>query len=286
MNASRNSTPATATRRRTRRLIQAAAATAGLAALIMTSAGSASAAVTPTSWFMTAGNIQQLNTLDPASAAHFFNTPAAFGAGASLVSTPVQRGYATTPVLSYSSYAQFSSDIAAGAITYPYTWVMYDPENWSATPVAEQQNPVQTMNQFAQLAHQHGLKVIQAPALDLCSVPGTVLTRLAGESCNTWYTRVNIAGSVAPAADVVLVQDESNTTSISQFDSLYTTAAAQAKTADNTIKVYGEVSTANGTATQMVTAAKSVTADGWYVAAPSAIPQADQFFQTLQTAGY
>ena len=35
-------------------------------------------------------------------------------------------GYATTPVLNYTSYAQFSSDIASGAIKYPYKWVMYD----------------------------------------------------------------------------------------------------------------------------------------------------------------
>ena len=80
-------------------------------------------------------------------------------------------------MLSYTSYAQFNSDIASGAIRYPYKWVMYDPEDWSATPVNEQKNPVKYMTLFGQLAHAHGLKVIQAPALDLGTVPGSALPR-------------------------------------------------------------------------------------------------------------
>ena len=116
---------------------------------------------------MTAGNVQSMSAVDASTTSYFFNTSAAYGAGASLVKTPVQAHYATTPVLSYTSYAQFASDIQSGAITYPYKWVMYDPEDWSATPVNEQQDPVKYMTLFGQLAHANGLKVIQAPALDL-----------------------------------------------------------------------------------------------------------------------
>ena len=79
--------------------------------------------------------------------------------------------------MSYTSYAQFKSNIRSGAIRYPYHWVMYDPEHWSKTPVSEQQNPVRYMTLFGQLAHAHGLKVIQAPALDLAYVTGSVLPR-------------------------------------------------------------------------------------------------------------
>ena len=120
---------------------------------------------------MTASNVQTLSQTDPATASYFFNTATAYGGGASLVRTPVQARYATTPVLSYTSYAQFAANIRSGAISYPYKWVMYDPENWSATPVGERQNPVKYMTLFGQLAHAHGLKVIQAPALDLAGVP-------------------------------------------------------------------------------------------------------------------
>ncbi len=187
----------------------AAAGATGLALALV--AGPAGAATKPV-WTMTAGNVQTLSQTDPSIASYFFNTPAAYGEGASLVHTPVQAGYATTPVLSYTSYAQFASDIQSGAITYPYKWVMYDPEEWSATPVSEQQDPARYMTLFGQLAHAHGLKVIQAPALDLAYVTGSVLPRQPGETADQWYIRVNIAGSAAAAGDIFVLQDESNTT--------------------------------------------------------------------------
>jgi hypothetical protein len=263
----------------------AAAALVGGATLSLLSGGVASAATKP-AWMMTASNVQSLSQVDSATASHFFNTSTAYGAGASLVKTPVQAGYATTPVLNYTSYAQFSSDISSGAITYPYKWVMYDPEDWSQTPVNEQQDPVKYMELFGQLAHAHGLKVIEAPAMDLCSVSGTNYPRLSGETCSAWFSRVNIAGAAATGGDIFVLQDESNTTNLSQYDSLYATTSAQARSANSGVKVYSEVSTANGTAAQMASATQSISPDGMYVAAPSATAQADQYFQTMQAAGY
>jgi hypothetical protein len=263
----------------------AAAALAGGAALSMLSGGVANAATKP-AWFMTAGNIQTLSQADSATTAHFFNTAGSYGAGASLVQTPVQAGYATTPVLSYSSYAQFSSDVKSGSITYPYKWVMYDPEDWAKTPVGEQQNPVLYMELFGKLAHAHGLKVVEAPAMDLCSVSGTKLARKSGETCSQWFARVNIAGGAAADGNIFVLQDESNTANLSLYDSLYGTAAAQARAANSAISVYSEVSTANGTATQMIAAARSISPDGMYVAAPGATATADQFFKSMKAAGY
>jgi hypothetical protein len=267
-----------------------AAVAAGMATVAAVStmgpaAGAASAATKP-AWFMTAGNIYQLSQQDGATASHFFNTPAAYGAGASLVADPVQSGYGTTPVLAYTSYAQFSSDIASGAIKYPYKWVMYDPENWSQTPVSEQQDPVKYLTLFGQLAHAHGLKVVAAPALDLGAVTGSLLPRLAGETCAQWYARVNIAGAAAANSNIYILQDESNTANLAVYDSLYSTAASQARAANSSVAVYSEVSTANGTAAQMTAAAQSISPDGFYVAAPGATAQADQFFLNLKAAGY
>jgi hypothetical protein len=263
----------------------AGAAIAGGAALSLLSGGVASAATKP-AWFMTAGNIQSLSQADSATTAHFFNTPSAYGAGASLVRTPVQAGYATTPVLAYTSYAQFSSDVQNGTISYPYKWVMYDPEDWSQTPVGEQQNPTKYLKLFGQLAHAHGLKAVEAPAMDLCSVSGTLLPRQSGETCAQWFARVNIAGGAATDGDIFVLQDESNTTNLSIYDSLYTTAAGQARAANANVNVYSEVSTANGTVAQMIAAAKSISPDGMYVAAPGATAQADQFFTSMKAAGY
>jgi hypothetical protein len=263
----------------------AGAAVAGGVALSMLSGGAANAATKP-NWFMTAGNIQSLSQTDSATASHFFNTPSAYGAGASLVKTPVQAGYSTTPVLNYTSYAQFSSDVKNGAIKYPYKWVMYDPEDWAATPVGEQQDPVKYMKLFGQLAHAHGLKVVEAPAMDLCSVSGTAYPRQSGETCAQWFTRVNIAGAGATDGNIFILQDESNTTNLAVYDSLYTSSAAQARAAHAGIPVYSEVSTANGTAAQMTAAAKSISPDGMYVAAPGATATADQFFLSMKAAGY
>jgi hypothetical protein len=262
--------------------LAAAAATAlGLALAV----GPAGASTKPV-WAMTASNVQTLSGVDSSTASHFFNTSAAYGNGASLVRTPVQAGYATTPVLTYTSYAQFASDIQSGAINYPYKWVMYDPEDWAATPVNEQQDPVKYMTLFGQLAHANGLKVIQAPALDLASVTGSLLPRQAGETANQWFVRVNLAGAAAAAGDIFQLQDESNTTAGGEYAYLFNATEAQAQAANASVKVFAEVSTANGTAAQMATAAQSVSPDGYYVAAAGNIPQTDQFLQLMKTAGY
>jgi hypothetical protein len=255
----------------------------GLALALVT--GPAGAATKPV-WSMTAGNVQALSGVDASTTSYFFNTSAAYGAGASLVKTPVQAHYATTPVLAYTSYAQFASDISSGAISYPYKWVMYDPENWTATPVNEQQDPVKYMALFGQLAHAHGLKVIQAPALDLATVTGSVLPRQPGESADQWFVRVNIAGKAAAAGDIFQLQDESNTTSGGQYSYMFNITKSQAQAANASVRMFSEVSTANGTAAQMATAAKSISPDGFYVAAAGNIPQTDQFFQLMKTAGY
>lgn len=275
---------------RSRRTLVAVTAAGALAAgavvgSVLASGGVASAA-TRTGWIVAAGTLNAENTQDPATANHLLNTPTAYGAGASLVRSPIQPGYATTPVLGYTSYAQFNSDIQNGNISYPYQWVMYDPENWSSTPVSEQQNPIKYMTQFGRLAHANGLKVIMAPAQDLGTVSGSVIPRLSGESLPTWFVRANIAGAGAAVSDVFDLQNESQTTNLTQYDSLFNSVAAQARAANARIQVFAEVSTATATAQQMTAAAQSVTANGYYVAAPGAAAQAAQFFNNMEAAGY
>jgi hypothetical protein len=263
--------------------VVAAVGATGLALALV--AGPAGAATKPV-WIMTAGNVQSLSGVDAGTTSYFFNTPTAYGAGASLVKTPVQARYATTPVLAYTSYARFSSDIRSGAIRYPYKWVMYDPENWSATPVGERQAPVKYMSLFGQLAHAHGLKVIQAPALDLAAVTGSVLPRRPGESADQWFVRADIAGKAAAAGDIFQLQDESNIPLGGQYAWMFNTTESQARAANSNVLVFSEVSTVNGTAAQMASAAKSISPDGFYVAAAGNIPQTLQFFQLMKAAGY
>ena len=100
---------------------------------------------------------------------------------------------------------------------------------------------------------------------------------------NQWFVRVNIAGKAAASGDIFQLQDESNTTAGAQYSWLFDTTEAQAQAANASVKVFSEVSTANGTAAQMATAARSVSPDGYYVAAGSRkIPQTDQFFRLMK----
>jgi hypothetical protein len=294
MNATANlpATPAQAhtSHRRTRArnrllgLSAAAAITAGvLLAPVLGSAAAASAATTP-GWLMGAGTLAGINAAAPA-ASQVLNAPTTYGAGSSLSGNPIQPGFAATPVLTYTSYAQFASDIQNSRITFPYKWVMYDPEEWAQTPVNEQQNPARYMTLFGQLAHAHGLKVIMAPAMDLGYVPGSVNPWHFGETIVQWYLNSGLAAAEATAGDIVNVQAESQTTNVPAFDSLFNGAAAQARAANPAVQVFAEVSTVNGTVPQMTTAAQSISPDGYYLAAPGATAQAAQFVENMTAAG-
>ncbi len=285
-------TPADRRRTRARRargrflgLAAAAAITAGaLLGPVLGSAVSASAATTP-SWLMGAGTLAGINAVAPGTTSSVLNGPTTYGAGSSLSGNPIQPGLAATPVLAYTSYAQFSSDIANSRISFPYQWVMYDPEKWAQTPLNEQQNPAKYMTLFGRLAHAHGLKVIMAPALDLGYVPGAANPRLPGETIVHWYIRANISGAAAAAGDIVNIQTESQTTNLQQYDALFNAAAAQARAANPVVQAFAEVSTVNGTVAQMTAAAESISPNGYYVAAPGATAQAAQFVANMQAAG-
>jgi hypothetical protein len=265
-----------------------AAALAAAAAAATLGAAPASAATTPTgNWVMTGWNIHQLNHLSPALASHFFNTPSSYATGPSTAASPVADGFAATGVLVYNSYAQFAADLANHAIAASYGWVMYDPEYWALTPRAEQQNPAAFMQQFGQLAHAHGLKVIEAPGRDLAMAPGAACPAARGETLDHWYLRCDIPGAAAADADMVVVQDQVHTTSPAAFDALYTATRALAQAANPQIITDAEVSTTYGTAAQMATAATSAHADGIYINATTAtLGKTKSFLHAMQAAGY
>jgi hypothetical protein len=265
-----------------------AVATAALAAgAVAATIGTAPASAGVHNWVMTGWNIHQINQLDPATASHFFNTNTSYGTGPNPAGNPISDGFSTNAVLTYDSYAQFASDLQNGAINPSYKWVLYDPEMWAQTPVSEQQNPALYMKLFGQLAHASGYKVIEAPARDLAQVPGAACPELPGENLDHWFVRCNVAGAAAAYADVFVVQDQVNTTNLTEYDYLYNTTRSQALAANPQAQVDAELSTNYGTPGQMAAAAQSVSADGYYLNATTAtITQADQFLQEMQAAGF
>jgi hypothetical protein len=83
-----------------------------------------------------------------------------------------------------------------------------------------------------------------------------------------------------------VLQNESNTTLGGQYAYMYNTAQTQAQTANASARVFSEVSTMNGTADQMATAAQSISPDGFYVAAAGDIAETLDFFGQMKAAGY
>jgi hypothetical protein len=270
----------------------AAAALAGaitaIAVMITLTSGSAGAATAPRNWIGTGWNVHLAYQADQSTIKHFFNAATSFGTGPNSAANPVTDGLSTSATMYYSSYAQFQSDLNSGAISYPYKWVMYDPEGWASTPAAEQQDPVKYLGLFASLAHQHGYKVIETPARDLGNVATVCpLNTRTGENLDQWYVRCKIAAAAA-AADVFVVQDQVNTTNVTEYDWLFSQARSQAVAANAAVQVDAEVSANYGTADQMAAAAQSVPkASGFYLSTTSSgITQTDQFLQKMQAAGY
>ncbi len=234
-------------------------------------------------WMVSSGNLSSLNSSDPATTAHFFNTAASFCTGGTPSANPVPGGLAATGILAYASYAQFSSDVSGGAITHPFTWVMYDNENSAPTPTAEKKDPPTYMDLFGSLAHAHGYKVVHAPARDLASVSGTSYPKNPGETDNQWYLRV-----IAPAAataDILLLQNESYAGTATYASLFYALVSAVGAVNPNAL-LYSEVSTDNGSASQMYSDAITVGPDGYYVAMPGAVATGLSFLQKMQAAGY
>jgi hypothetical protein len=249
--------------------------------------GQATASAATRNWIATGWNIHLLAQASPATAAHFFNVPSSYGIGGSRTASPIPAGFGTVPALQYTSYAQFAADVQAGAVAYPYRWVLYDPEDWSQTPLNEQRDPGTYLRLFAQLAHANGYQVIEAPARNLGFVAGSACPKLSTETLDQWYVRCDVAGMAAAYSDIYLLQDEANAANLYEYDWLFSQAQAQALTANPLITVDSEVTTNFGTADQMTAAAQSVNADGFYVGIPDgAIGAATQFLQNMQAAGY
>ena len=265
-----------------------AVATAALAAAAAAATiGAAPASASVRNWVMTGWGVHLTNQMDPATTSHFFNTNTSYGTGPNSTGNPISDGYSTNAVLTYTSYAQFASDLQNKAISPNYKWVLYDPEMWSQTPVNEQQNPALYLKLFGQLGHANGYSVVEVPARDLAQVPGSACPQLPGENLDHWFVRCNMAGAAAAYSDVFVLQDQVNTVNLTEFDYLYNTARGQALAANPQVQVDAEVSTNYGTPDQMATAARSVGADGYYISATTpTIAQADLFLQEMQAAGY
>src|SRR6266702_5883996 len=217
----------------------------------------AATAGTTHNWVQNAWTTHLLNQSYPANAAYFYDRGGSFGTGPGTSSDPVLDGFATTPVLRYTSFAQFSADLANGVIpngTWPAgSWVEYDNEQWNLTPLGEQQSPGLSMQDFGTAAHQAGFRVFMTPARDLGNVD-TECVKQAGWDNNTWYEQCHIARYAVLNGDGVVVQDQSNTLDPVVYQTLFNDAYDDVQASNPAAFTDAELSDGYGTPAQAFTA--------------------------------
>lgn len=233
---------------------------------------SASATVPGDTWYFS--NVTYINGMygvNPSATAAAFNKPESFSITTnSAAPGKLPAGFVTTPILKYTSYAQFVNDVSSGIINPAFKWVMYDNESWSQTPQNEQDDPWTYMAKFAALAKDHGFKVMLTPARDLGSVTTSVNPAQPGESLDHWFVRTGIAATAAvTGAEIVHIQTQADTLNLNAFVALWksTTTQVEATTSPMPVMSAG-VSTAYGNASDMDAVTHMVGASGYWVNVP------------------
>lgn len=165
----------------------------------------------------------EIAALNRRDAQHFFDS------GRSFVLGHAVRGYAAASVVGFRSYAAFAKKVGQ---LHRGQWVLYDNEHWSLTPVDEQRHPAKYMRKFAQLAHSHGLKVIETPARDLMSVPGADCVRQPGQTTDKAYLMCRIPQD-ARYADIYEIQAQADQPDTAGYTSFVKAARRKALDANS-----------------------------------------------------
>jgi hypothetical protein len=147
---------------------------------------------------------------------------------------PGQRllsGVQARAVVTFSSAADLAEAVRSGQVPSDAYGVLYDPENWSFTPSAEQHDPVAAASQAAQAAHARGLKLLVAPAMNLTNVLGSGSG--SADRGPRWqqFLNLRLVAHLAQVADVVELQAQSLERDTATYTSFVRQAAAQAHAA-------------------------------------------------------
>ena len=142
------------------------------------------------------------------------------------------------PVVTFPAVSALRQAVDGGQLPPGTRAVLYDPEAWPYTPLAEQRNPVRAARQAAAVTRAHHLTLIVAPALDLA----TAQPRSRGPLWRQ-YLRLNLAGAMARVAGVVEVQAQSLERRAQTYRAFVRAAAAQARAANPHVGLLAGLST-------------------------------------------
>jgi hypothetical protein len=182
-------------------------------------------------------------------------------------------GITAKPVMTFASATALEEAVTGGRLPAGTYGVLYDPEAWPLTPVAEQRDPVQAATRAAAVAHAHGLRLIVTPALNLTTVlaPGTPRWRA--------FLDLNLVARLAGVADIVEFQAQSLERDTATYTAFVQAATSQASTANPRIIVLAGLSTNPPGApvdSQQLTAAIRATrslVDGYWLNIPGQGPR-------------
>lgn len=155
------------------------------------------------SWILEGSSLQALREHNAGLARRFFDNPETFVIGTAGDQNMVPQGYRAIPTRAYTSLRAFETDLHYGRIAPPIGAVIYDPEAWARTPIAEQHAPVAAMRRFARLAGKWGYGQILAPGRDLALGDGACAKR-DGELLDAAYLRCGLTGGAIGAEDFVI----------------------------------------------------------------------------------
>ncbi len=143
-------------------------------------------------------------------------------------------------VRGFRSYAVMSRRLGSLANVWG---VLYDPESWPFTPMAERLNVPHYASLAARLAHARGMRLLVTPATDLVhSISPYQRRRNFGDAARE-FIRLKIAAQTAPAADVYEIQSQGAEPDARLFVWYVRQAAAQVRRANPRALVLAGLST-------------------------------------------
>ncbi len=145
------------------------------------------------------------------------------------------RSVRTIDVTSFSELAK----VVEMGVPADVRAVVYDQEDWSFTPVAEQKDPSHYMAEAQSLLHEHHLTLIATPATDLVRA---VRTPLGGPSYLA-FLHLGLAGAIARYANIFEIQSQGVEASLGEFTTFVDQAAAQARSTNPHVIVLAGLST-------------------------------------------
>jgi|GEM_PF-3833504 len=170
-----------------------------------------------------------------------------------VIGTSMPSGWITKRSLYYPNYYTLQNALQNNAASTSLNLVgtnavLYDDEDWNFTPQAQQLNPGYYTQLAENVAHSKGLLLIATPGIDLATAEGYKGNKFTG------FVALNIAGQVAPYADIYEIQSQNTENNVSQFSSFVSQVSAQVRAANPNAIILAGIST-NGAPNGPTTAA-------------------------------